>query len=140
MDDILQAIFFIVIILAVALTTYYSRKTQHIERMTLLEKGYADLSVLKNKKFPWRRLGLIAAGFGIGAPVGEYLSNTTALSSNPGLVGISSIALFIGLALIISSHLDKKDEMREMQQNGDSVVPLPSHSKPMEEKTEAHTE
>lgn len=140
MDDILQAIFFIVIILAVALTTYYTKKMQHIERMTLLEKGYADLSILKKKKFPWRRLGFIAAGFGGGALFAEYIRSIPALSSNPGLTTIGSIIFFIGLGLIVSSILDKKDEMQEMQQNGESVVSLPSHSKPMEEKTEAHTE
>jgi len=107
----------IVAITAIALSVYYTKKTRHIERMTLIEKGYSDISILKKEPFAWRRLGFILAGFGIGAIVSQLLFIFTPIN-NLALLTFGSFGIFIGLGLILSHYFDSLDERRPKTESG----------------------
>ena len=131
MYELIPFFLLIVAIIAVALTVYYAKKARHIERMTLIEKGYVNTGILKSKSFAWRRLGLIAAGFGFGAIFGDLMYRLT-FFDDQGLISISSIILFTGIALIVSSILEKKDKDPEA---GETFFVKPPTPQPEEEKS-----
>ncbi|QAA82481.1 hypothetical protein EI546_12455 [Aequorivita sp. H23M31] len=91
-----------------------NRRALNRERLKIIEKGgdLGDLN-LKNNKGSFLdnnalKYGLVAVGAAIGTLIGSYFEQNEILANN--MVGyIFSISLFVGLALILSHYLLRKE-------------------------------
>jgi len=92
-----------------------SRRALHRERLKLIEKE-GDLSDLKLEKVDQKlfksnslKHGLVAIGLSIGSLIGSLFEQNKVLANDE--VGyLFSISLFVGIALIVSHYLSKKEE------------------------------
>ncbi|HEX5132720.1 MAG TPA: DUF6249 domain-containing protein [Candidatus Krumholzibacteria bacterium] len=102
------------ILIAVTAIVMQARRKdlEHRERIIAMEKGIAlpnePVQIKERPKYSNRRAnGLVLTGIGIALTIAMWVED----GSDTGVWGL--IPLFIGIGLLIASHLDKKEWERE---------------------------